>query len=58
MAWPWLGTHGRLVCAVLAPAVCPARVHVGAHLPLDVAGGAGLGLAVAACVRLLVGRPA
>ena len=58
VAWPWLGTRGRLVCAVLALAVCLARVYVGAHLPLDVAGGAGLGLAVAACIRLLVGRPA
>ena len=58
MAWPWLGNRGRLVCAVLALAVCLARVYVGAHLPPDVAGGAGLGLAVAGCVRLLVGRPA
>jgi undecaprenyl-diphosphatase len=31
-------------------------VHVGAHLPLDVVAGAGLGLAVAAVVRLLLGR--
>ena len=30
----------------------------GAHLPLDVAGGAGPGLAVAGGVRLLLGRPA
>ncbi|WP_143018771.1 phosphatase PAP2 family protein [Geodermatophilus sp. DSM 45219] len=58
LAWPWLGTRGRLVCVALALAVCLARVHVGAHLPLDVVGGAGLGLAVAGCVRLLIGRPA
>jgi undecaprenyl-diphosphatase len=32
-------------------------VHVGAHLPLDVVGGAALGLAVAGVVRLLVGHP-
>lgn len=58
VAWPWLGTRGQLVCAALALTVCLARVHVGAHLPLDVVGGAGLGLAVAGCVRLLIGRPA
>lgn len=58
LAWPWLGTRGRLGCAALALAVCLARVYVGAHLPLDVVGGAGLGLAVAGCVRLLIGRPA
>ena len=58
VAWPWLGTRGRLVCAALALTVCLARVHVGAHLPLDVVGGAGLGLAIAGGVRLLLGRPA
>ena len=58
VAWPWLGTRGRLVCVALALTGCLARVHVGAHLPLDVAGGAGPGLATAGCVRLLLGRPA
>jgi membrane-associated phospholipid phosphatase len=42
---------------VLVPAVCLARVHVGAHLPLDVAGGAALGLAVGGAVRLALGHP-
>jgi undecaprenyl-diphosphatase len=58
VAWPWLGTRGRSVCAALAVAVCLARVYVGSHLPLDVVGGAGLGLAVAGVVLLLLGRPA
>jgi undecaprenyl-diphosphatase len=58
VAWPWLGTRGRIACAALAGAVCWARVYVGSHLPLDVVGGAGLGLAVAGVVLLLVGRPA
>jgi undecaprenyl-diphosphatase len=56
VAWPRLGRRGRVVCAALAAAVCLSRVHVGAHLPLDVVGGAGLGLAVAGLVRLVLGR--
>ena len=58
VAWPWLGRRGRIVVAVLVTVVCLTRVYVGAHLPLDVVGGAGLGLAVAGVVRLLFGRPA
>jgi hypothetical protein len=34
--------------------VCVARIYVGAHLPLDVVGGIGLGLVVAAVVRFVV----
>jgi membrane-associated phospholipid phosphatase len=58
VAWPWLGRRGRIAVAVLVAVVCLARVYVGAHLPLDVVGGAALGLAVAGLVRLLFGRPA
>jgi len=57
VAWPWLPRAGRVVAAVLVAAVCLTRVQVGAHLPLDVVGGAALGLAVAGVVRLLLGRP-
>jgi membrane-associated phospholipid phosphatase len=57
VAWPWLNRTGRVVCASLAGAVCCARVYVGAHLPLDVLGGAALGLAVAGVVRLVLGHP-
>jgi membrane-associated phospholipid phosphatase len=58
VAWPWLGRRGRIAVAVLVTAVCLTRVYVAAHLPLDVVGGAGLGLAVAGVVRLVLGRPA
>jgi membrane-associated phospholipid phosphatase len=58
VAWPWLGRRGRIACTALAVGVCLARVHVGAHLPLDAVGGAGLGLAVGGLVLLLLGRPA
>jgi membrane-associated phospholipid phosphatase len=58
VAWPWLPRPGRVICAVLAVLVCLARVQVAAHLPLDVVGGAALGLAVGGAVRLVLGRPA
>ena len=58
VAWPWLGRRGRIAVVVVVVVVCLARVYVGAHLPLDVVGGAALGLAVGGAVRLLMGRPA
>ncbi|MGY1695037.1 MULTISPECIES: phosphatase PAP2 family protein [unclassified Geodermatophilus] len=57
VAWPWLGPRARIAGVVLATGVCLARVWTGAHLPLDVVGGAGLGLLVGGLVLLLVGRP-
>jgi membrane-associated phospholipid phosphatase len=57
VAWPWLGRRARIAVVVLAGTVCLTRVYVGAHLPLDVVGGAGLGVAVGGCVRLVLGRP-
>ena len=55
-AFPRLGPSGRAVVAAAVPIVGLSRIYVGAHLPLDVAGGAGLGLAVEAAVAL-VGHP-
>ena len=57
VAWPWLGRRGRILAVVLVVVVCLTRVYVGAHLPLDVVGGVGLGIAVGGCVRLVMGRP-
>ncbi len=57
VAWPWLGRRGRIVVVALVVVVGLTRVYVGAHLPLDVVGGAALGLAVGGLVRLLMGRP-
>jgi undecaprenyl-diphosphatase len=58
LAWPYLGRRVRIAVVAAAVFVCLARVYVGAHLPLDIIGGAALGLAVAGAVRLLLGRPA
>ena len=58
VAWPWLGRRGRIAAVSLVVLVSLARVYVGAHLPLDILGGAALGLAVGATVRLLLGRAA
>jgi len=57
IAWPYLSRRWRVAVVALACLVALARMYVGAHLPLDVVGGAGLGLAIAGAVRLLFGRP-
>jgi len=51
--FPRLGPSGRAEVAAAVPIVGLSRIYVGAHLPLDVAGGAGLGLAVEAAVALV-----
>ncbi|MGZ6827003.1 MAG: phosphatase PAP2 family protein [Mycobacteriales bacterium] len=45
-ALPQLPGPARAAVRAVAPVVCLARLYVGAHLPLDVVGGAALGLAV------------
>jgi undecaprenyl-diphosphatase len=56
-ALPRLSPAGRAITLSVIPLVGLTRVYVGAHLPLDVAGGAALGLAVEATAELvLAGR--
>jgi undecaprenyl-diphosphatase len=57
LAWPWLGRRGKVVAVVAVVWVMFARMYVGAHLPLDMVGGALLGLAAACIVRFAFGRP-
>lgn len=52
-AVPDLPPAWRAPVVVAAVLVGPARLYVGAHLPLDVAGGLALGLAVGTASRLL-----
>jgi membrane-associated phospholipid phosphatase len=54
-AVPFVSTPVGALVAGLAAFVSFARMHVGAHLPLDVAGGACLGVAVASAVNLTLG---
>lgn len=55
VVWPYLNRAARTVVLVLAALVGVLRIYVGAHLPLDISGGIGLGLASAGVVRLLLG---
>ena len=57
VAWPWLPRWGRWAAGLAVAAVFFTRMYVGAHLPLDMVGGAALGLAVGALVRLALGVP-
>ena len=50
---PRLGTAGRALTLGTVPVVGLTRIYVGAHLPLDVAGGMALGLAIDAAITLV-----
>ncbi len=52
---PYLPRSGRLALVLAAAVVGAARIHVAAHLPLDVVGGAALGVVVGQVWRLAVG---
>ena len=54
IAWLWFGPRIRWAFFVAAVFVCFGRVYVGAHLPLDVVGGAALGVASGAIVGLVM----
>jgi glycosyltransferase 2 family protein len=57
-AFPRLDRTGRAVVLGVAPVVGLTRVYVGAHLPLDILGGAALGLTVDAALALVIQRMA
>jgi membrane-associated phospholipid phosphatase len=53
--WPVVPRAGRGVLAGLIGTTAFGRMYVGAHLPLDLVGGAGLGMMCVAGVRLVSG---
>lgn len=56
-AAPYLSRPNRRLAWWLVGVVGVARVYVGAHFPIDVIGGVGVGWAVGSLVHLLVGSP-
>ncbi len=50
-----LGTWGRIVAFALATTVGVGRIYFGAHLPLDVVGGACVGIAVGSIMKIATG---
>jgi undecaprenyl-diphosphatase len=54
---PYAGVPATALMAGAVLATAYARVHQGAHYPLDAAGGIALGVAVAASATAVVGRP-
>jgi membrane-associated phospholipid phosphatase len=53
----YVGRPWQIAAIVLAIVVPLVRMYVAAHLPLDLVGGAGLGIMVASAVNLVVGVP-
>jgi glycosyltransferase 2 family protein len=54
---PYVGSRGRFVLGALVLFVMVARIYVGAHNPLDVICGAGLGVALGAAINLALDAP-
>ena len=54
---PYVARPWKIVVWSLAILVGLARVYVGAHLPLDVVGGAVMGWAIGSLVHFLLGEP-
>ena len=54
--WPWLRPSQRVVAVVLMVLIPLNRVYIGAHWPMDLVGGAAVGLLVASITWLIAVR--
>ena len=54
---PYFKSWWKVLPWALAVAVCLSRMYLGAHFPLDVAAGAGLGLFIGSALNLVFGVP-
>ena len=57
VAFAFLPRRWAIVAMVVAIVVMVGRLYVGAHLPLDIVGGTGLGVVAGAAANLIVGVP-
>jgi len=56
-AWPWLDRRWRVIGTTVAVMVALNRMYVGAHFPLDIVGGAAVGLMSGGIVLVVAQRP-
>jgi undecaprenyl-diphosphatase len=57
LVYPYLKGWQKVLPWALAAAVCLSRVYLGAHFPLDVVAGAGLGILIGSVLNLVFGVP-
>ena len=57
LLWPYLPGRWKWLPVAVAFANAVARIYLGAHNPLDVVGGAGIGVALGALLTMAVGSP-
>jgi membrane-associated phospholipid phosphatase len=57
LVYPYLKDWSKVLPWALVAAVCLSRMYLGAHFPLDVVAGAGLGILIGSVLNLVFGAP-